>query len=1012
MEDNKQTIYSKLNKIMSANSGIIQPEFDANIKITGSSPEEVQKKYSELKQGKYLSDQFFSIERSHLQQVMHYEAQRLHAFTDYEGMEYYPLIASALDLYMEEATVIGDNGKMLNIYSKSPRVKAILTELFYDTLNINVNLPSWTRSTVKYGDNFLYLLLEKGKGIVLAKQLLNMTVERKEEITSDNKLKIFFKKRDNAQELSRIEVAHFRLLGDDKYLPYGSSILNKIRKYWRMCLHEDTNILTENGLIKIKDIKPNDIVYSYDYETGETIKTRVSRTINNGIRETYKVRSKLGEIILTDDHPILIKNKNGFEYKNIKEINIKSDFLVSPLIDNNNIPTIKMESKNYYVKLNDLGISKVLKISGSGIIKRIKSLELNTTLKNTHAFLRGHYRGIKYNDYLILMDEFDLSLDDIDIFYSNNSSKSLLTKKLEYTIDEDFCKFYGFMLGDGWVNFENNNIGFALGIYDEQNKYYIDLISKLSENKNYIITKREGTLSSSLTLYCNEFSNIIKKLEFNSGFDNKYIPKWVFDLPVKYKLSFIRGLFDADGCDNWYTFSSSNLRLITDLQNLAKQCNLSVGNKIMIDNRKLKGLSLNNENEYFKNVNTSYKLYLNLNKEYKTLKSNKIIEITKFNESNVYDIEIDHKTHNFIAENIVVHNCILAEDAMLSYRILRAGDKRIYGVDVGNMATEDILPYVEEFAKSMKRKAVVNPQNANIDYRFNIMGNDEDLFLPRRNGNTATMVETLEGANNLDKIQDIEYFRDLLFTGLGIPKPFLGYQATAGDGKNVTQLDMRFSKKVNRIQQAMIQELSNMAMIHLYLLGLEDEFDNFELSLSPPSTQADILKIELSQSKVSLYNDMTLPSDNGVAPTSHTYAKMSIFNWSEEEIIKDLERQYMERIVTQEIQNATNSVAKSGIFDDILSKFGLKAGEQAIGDIQTDEDGGDGGMPDLGGGDSDISELSEPDNSKNESLNKLFGNKTKNEIKKDVLVENSKKLRNKSDKIINDILNDENLNKI
>jgi hypothetical protein len=514
---------------------------------------------------------------------MHYEAQRLHAFTDYEGMEYYPLIASALDLYMEEATTIGENGKMLNIYSKSPRVKAILTELFYDVLNINVNLPSWTRSMVKYGDNFVYLLLEKGKGIKLAKQLLNMTVERKEEITADNKLKIFFKKRDNAQELSRIEVAHFRLLGDDKYLPYGSSILNKIRKYWRML--------------------------------------------------------------------------------------------------------------------------------------------------------------------------------------------------------------------------------------------------------------------------------------------------------------------------------------------------------------------------------------------------------------------------------------ILAEDAMLSYRILRAGDKRIYGVDVGNMATEDILPYVEDFAKSLKRKAVVNPQNANIDYRFNIMGNDEDIFLPRRNGNTATMVETLEGANNLDKIQDIEYLRDLMFTGLGIPKPFLGYQATAGDGKNVTQLDMRFSKKVNRIQQALIQELSNMAMIHLYLLGLEDEFDNFELSLSPPSTQADILKVELMQQKVSLYNDMTLPSDNGVAPTSHTYAKMSVFNWSEEEIIKDLERQYMERVVTQEIQNATNSVAKSGIFDDIQSKFGLKAGEQAIGDAQTDEDGGgDGGMPDIGS-------LSEPDNSKNESLNKLFGNKTKNEIKRDVLVENSKNLINKSEKIINDILNDDNLNK-
>ena len=90
----------------------------------------------------------------------------------------------------------------------------------------------------------------------------------------------------------------------------------------------------------------------------------------------------------------------------------------------------------------------------------------------------------------------------------------------------------------------------------------------------------------------------------------------------------------------------------------------------------------------------------------------------------------------------------------------------------------------------------------------------------------------------------IEYLQKKLFTALRVPKPFLGFDETTGDGKNLALQDIRFSRTVNRIQQAMLQELNKIVIIHLYLLGFEDDLDNFTLTLNNPSTQAEMLKIE------------------------------------------------------------------------------------------------------------------------------------------------------------------------
>jgi len=505
------TILEKITQYLQfEESGMPSGEDQQNKKIVirGNKPEDILRKSRELQQAQKNQKKFFDTTDKAYQKSMQFEAQRLPAYLDYEGMEYYPIIGRALDLIAEEATTIGETGKMLNIYSDKDRIKDQLESLFYDKLNVNVTLPLWTRNTIKYGDNFVYLLGEKTKGIVHAKQLTNYDVERKETITN-GKLTVKFTERDGKNEFNIFEIAHFRVLGDDKYLPYGSSILNKLRRVFRQL--------------------------------------------------------------------------------------------------------------------------------------------------------------------------------------------------------------------------------------------------------------------------------------------------------------------------------------------------------------------------------------------------------------------------------------IMAEDAMLTYRILRAGEKRVFKIDVGNMDDDDIEPYIAQVANNFKRTANVFPENGNIDYKFNILGNDEDIFLPVRNGNTQTGIDTLQGASNLDQIQDIEYLRDNLYTGLGVPKQFLSFQGSAGEGKNMAQMDIRFTKMVNRVQVAMVQELKKIAIIHLFLCGFKKEdMKDFDISLNNPSRQNEILENEILSTKGQIYNDLTR-SENGIAGMSHTLAKKKIFRMSDQEIVNDLKVQYMERALAQQLQDAPFIVKDTGLFSVIEDKYGT-------GEAPSDED--------------------------------------------------------------------------
>jgi hypothetical protein len=148
----------------------------------------------------------------------------------------------------------------------------------------------------------------------------------------------------------------------------------------------------------------------------------------------------------------------------------------------------------------------------------------------------------------------------------------------------------------------------------------------------------------------------------------------------------------------------------------------------------------------------------------------------------------------------------------------------------------------------------------------------------------------------------------------------------AGEGKTLALQDIRFARTINRIQKCMISELNKIAIIHLFLLGFEDEISNFTLGLTNPSTQSDLLKIDVWKEKIMLYRDAVSDPGSGVAAVSATWAKKHIFGFSDEEIRLDLQQQRIERAVGQELLNTALVIKKTGLFDNIDKLYGDVSG--------------------------------------------------------------------------------------
>lgn len=303
----------------------------------------------------------------------------------------------------------------------------------------------------------------------------------------------------------------------------------------------------------------------------------------------------------------------------------------------------------------------------------------------------------------------------------------------------------------------------------------------------------------------------------------------------------------------------------------------------------------------------------------------------------------------------------LMEDMMLIYRLERSIERRVYKIFVGAIDDADVQAYVERIANEFKRTPIVDPMTGQIDLRKNILSVDQDIFIPVRDENAPTPIDTLSAAQNMTALDDIKFVQNKVLTALRIPKSFLNFEEAAGEGKNLALMDIRFTRTVNRIQQAFLMELTKVASIHLFLLGFNDELNNFTLSMNNPSTQAEGLEIENMQKKIDAVRDAVSDPGNGLPVMSQTRALKQIMKWSEKEIKENLEEIRLEKGIAAELEKTTQIIKKTGIFDTVDRIYGEPGAEymdDQQGQVGMGNDGGMGGggaaPPPPMGGEGDI----------------------------------------------------------
>ena len=249
----------------------------------------------------------------------------------------------------------------------------------------------------------------------------------------------------------------------------------------------------------------------------------------------------------------------------------------------------------------------------------------------------------------------------------------------------------------------------------------------------------------------------------------------------------------------------------------------------------------------------------------------------------------------------------LLEDAMMAYRIVRSPERRVFYVDVGNLAAEDVEQYMQKVMTSMKRNQVVDADSGRVDLRYNPMSVDEDYFIPTRGGQ-STRVESLPGGTYTGDIDDVKYLKDKLFAALKVPQSYLFRGEGANEDKTtLAQKDIRFARTIQRLQRVVITELEKIGIIHLFALGYRsNDLISFKLSMNNPSQIAELQELEQWRSKF----DVAGAATEGFF--SKRWIATNLFNISEEDFLRNQRELFYDRLLTSELDQTAEAVPAEG----------------------------------------------------------------------------------------------------
>lgn len=848
---------------------------------------------------KLTNDMFLNMSTRYL-----FEQRRAERYSDFDMMVYEPILGSALDIYADEITTSNEFQKLLTINCRNQEIKSILDQFYYNVLNIESNLYYWVRTMCKYGDFFLYLDIDDIKGIINVIGLPTREVERIEGQDKTNPNYVQFQWNTAGLTFENWQIAHFRILGDDKYAPYGISIYENSRRSFRQydllkqammsyrvvrCLHGDSKIWTPSGYTEIQDIKIGDEVFSYNEKQNKIVLAKVTDWIDNGPQEIWKISSLHRSIKTNENHPILVKDTktDKIDYVLTKNIIPKRHQLVLPTYSEEageKVPiNLKEEEFEWFGNLLQEGRQyykeKKYKLSKRKKVKKL-SQELDYTEGRIRGFLYGHknkyvIKGLEYKKAKRICEELDIPKKFLQKYPKGMFNLERIN--LPKYVDKEFARFFGFMVGDGYMSKNLHQIGFATGIREDRNEYYKNILEKYCGKVSFDSdTRTSMSILGKYRVNNFYFAHVMKKMGFTSSVYTKTVPSWVYKTSNEIKKEFIRGLMDADGTikkikkAKAYELQLCNENIINGVKELCHQIGWNVSSKVYKKHTP-GGRKINN---FTIKETTSYSIYVS---EIQTPRYENITKVEKTDEiANVFDIRVDNDLHNFVADGCVVHN---------------SPERRVFYLDVGNIPPDDVEQYVLGFQKELKKNQIIDVETGRVDLRYNPMSTEEDYVIPVR-GETNTRIETLAGGQYTGDVDDVKFLRDEMLAALKVPASYLLPDEGGGgeDRTTLAQKDIRFARTIQRIQRHVISELEKMGQIHLYTLGFRgDDIIDFQLKLANPSKIAALQELEHWRSKF----DVASAATEGYF--SKRWVAVNFFGLSEEEFIRNQREIYNDK---------------------------------------------------------------------------------------------------------------------
>jgi len=276
----------------------------------------------------------------------------------------------------------------------------------------------------------------------------------------------------------------------------------------------------------------------------------------------------------------------------------------------------------------------------------------------------------------------------------------------------------------------------------------------------------------------------------------------------------------------------------------------------------------------------------------------------------------------------------LMEDAMLIHRMMRAPEKRVFKVDIGNIPPNEVDNFMQQIIGKMKKTPVMN-SNGEYNLKYNMESVTEDYYLPVRGGDSGTQIDTLPGLGNDGAIEDVEYLKNKMMAALKVPKAFLGYDENVGSKATLAAEDVRFARTIERLQKTIVAELEKIAIVHLYTQGFDDaELINFELELTNPSMIHQQEKLELLTQKKEIANDLI---ENKLFSRQWIYD--NIFELNDQEkadvfngVIEDRKQAFrMEQIETEGTDPAEGGGEEPPVDDEFEEQVGQHGGDRRSG---------------------------------------------------------------------------------